>query len=109
MLVSLDSLIYLLPLIPVAGLLVGGRLPGATSFCYGAAVGVGYGLADGYLLSRPFLDSISHTMEFIGLLAAWLAVLTMAIVQLLRVSRPRAWVRRIAPRRPCAGCPRSAG
>ncbi len=108
-LVSLDSLIYLLPLIPVAGLLVGGRLPGATSFCYGAAIGVGYGLADGYLLSRPFLDSISHTMEFIGLLAAWLAVLTMAIVQLLRVSGPRAWVRRIAARRPVRWLPALGG
>ncbi len=108
-LVSLDSLIYLLPLIPLAGLLVGGRLPGATSFCYGVAVGTAYGLADGYLLSRPFLDSISHTMEFIGLLAAWLAVLTMAIVQLLRMSRPRAWVRRIAARRPVRWLPALGG
>jgi hypothetical protein len=109
LLVSLDSLIYLLPLIPVAGLLIGGRLPGAVSFCYGAAVGVAYGLADGYLLSRPFLDSIAHTMEFIGLLAAWLAVLTMATVQLLRVPRPRNWVRRVAARRPVRWLPALGG
>jgi len=109
LLVSLDSLIYLLPLIPVAGLLVGGRLKGSITFCYGVAIGVAYGLADGYLLSRPFLDSVAHTMEFIGLLAAWLAVLTMAVVQLLRVRRPRNWVRRVAARRPARWLPAFGG
>jgi hypothetical protein len=98
-LVSLSSLVYLLPVIPFAGLLVAARRPAAAPFCWGVVIGVAYGLADGYLLSRPFLESVSHSMEFLGLTAAWLIALTVATVQLLRVPSARAWLRRVSARR----------
>jgi hypothetical protein len=99
-LLSLDSLTYLLPVIPVAGVLVASRRPAAAPFSIGVVIGAGYGLADGYLLSRPFLDTVSHTMEFIGAIAVWLAALTIVIVQLRRLPSARAWTRRRMERRP---------
>jgi hypothetical protein len=104
-LVSLDSLVFLLPVIPFAGLLVAARRPAAAPFCGGVVIGVAYGLADGYLLSRPFLDGISHTTEFIGIVAVWLAALTITTVQLLRVPAARAWLRRLAARWPARVLP----
>jgi hypothetical protein len=104
-LVSLDSLVFLLPVIPFAGLLAVARRPATTPFCCGVVIGAGYGLADGYLLSRPFLDGVSHTTEFVGVTAVWLAALTITTVQLLRVPRARAWLRRLAARRPVRWLP----
>jgi hypothetical protein len=104
-LVSLSSLVYLLPVIPFAGLLIVARRAAAAPFCMGLVVGVGYGLADGYVLSRPFLDSVSHPMELVAIVAVWLAALTIATVQLLRVPGMRRWLRRLAARRPITGLP----
>jgi hypothetical protein len=109
LLVSLDALIYLLPVIPFAGLLLVTRRAGAAPFCGGVAAGVGYGLVDGYLLSRPFLDALSHPLSIIGIVAAWLAALTAVTVQLLRVPSARAWVTRLAARRPVRWLPALAG
>jgi hypothetical protein len=107
-LVSLDSLVMLLPVIPFAGLLLVARRPGATSFCIGVVVGAGYGLADGYLLSRPFLDSVSHPIEVVGLVAVWLAALTIVVVQLMRVPRVRRRLRRLAAGWPSRWLPAAA-
>lgn len=105
LLVSLDSLIYLLPLIPFGGLLLVARRPGAAPFCIGVVAGVSYGLVDGYVLSRPFLDALSHTMALIGIVAAWLIALTVTTVQLLRVPSARARVAALAARRPVRWLP----
>jgi hypothetical protein len=108
-LVSLDSLIYLLPVIPVAGLLVAARRAVGVPFCWGVVIGAGYGLADGYLLSRPFLDGVSHTMKLVGVIAVWLLALTIATVQLVRVRSARRWLRRLAARRPVRWLPGLGG
>ncbi|HMH91695.1 MAG TPA: hypothetical protein VK586_11515 [Streptosporangiaceae bacterium] len=100
LLVSLDSLIYLLPVIPFGGLLLVARRPGAAPFCLGVVLGAGYGLVDGYVLSRPFLDALSHNLALIGIIAAWLTALTAATVQLLRVPSARKRVAALAARRP---------
>jgi hypothetical protein len=104
-LVSLDSLVYLLPIIPFAGLLIAARRTTAAPFCYGVVIGTSYGFADAYLVSRPFLDSVSHSMEIIGVIAAWFFALTLATEELLRVPRARAFVRRLAGRRPVRWLP----
>jgi hypothetical protein len=104
-LVSLSSLVYLLPVIPFGGLLIVARRAAAAPFCMGAVIGVAYGLADGYVLSRPFLDSVSHPMELVAIVAVWLAALTIATVQVLRVPGARRWLRRLAARRPITGLP----
>jgi hypothetical protein len=105
LLVSVDALIYLLPLIPFGGLLLVARRPGAAPFCLGVVFGAGYGLVDGYVLSRPFLDALSHNMALIGIIAAWLTALTAATVQLLRVPSARARAAALAARRPARWLP----
>jgi hypothetical protein len=104
-LASLSSLVYLLPVIPFAGLLMVARRAAAAPFCLGAVIGVAYGLADGYLLSRPFLDSVSHQIQLVAIVAVWLAALTVATAQLLRVPSARRWLRRAAAWRPVRGLP----
>ncbi|HEU5419731.1 MAG TPA: hypothetical protein VFV41_18730 [Streptosporangiaceae bacterium] len=108
-LLSLNSLVYLLPVIPFAGLLIAARRPAAVPFCCGVLLGAAYGFADGYVLSRPFLDAQAHLMELIGIIAVWLAALTIATVQLLRVPRARARLRRIAGKRPARWLPAAGG
>ena len=108
-LVSLDALVYLLPAIPLAGLLVAARRPMAGPFCCGVALGAVCGFIDGYVLSRPFLDTQAHLLELIGVIAVWLVALTIATVQLLRIPRARAWVRKRALRRPARWLPALGG
>jgi hypothetical protein len=104
-LVDIGSLVYLLAVIPFAGVLVAGRRAIAFPFCVGVLVGTAYGIAGGYLLSRPFMDSLGLTLELTGLVAAWLAALTITVVQLLRVPRARAFARRMTGRRPLRWIP----
>ena len=104
-LVSADALVFLLPVIPVAGVLVAGRRAIAFPFCLGVVVCIAYGLADGYLLSRPFMDSVGPALELIALIAVWLTALTVIGVQALRLPRVRAWARRTAGRRPLRWLP----
>jgi hypothetical protein len=105
LLVSLDSLVYLLPVIPFGGLLLATRRPGAAPFCWGVGLGAGYGLLDGYVLSRPFMTALSRPLLLAGFIAAWLIALTAATVQLLRVPPARAWLARQAARRPVRWLP----
>jgi hypothetical protein len=95
-LLRIDALGYLLPAIPFAGLLVAGRRgTAAAAFLAGLAVGAGYGLADGFLLARPFLDSLRPRPELVGIVAAWLAAATLAATELAQARRFRAAVRRL--------------
>ncbi len=57
---SLDSVVYLLPVIPFGCVLAAGRRPEAATFLFGSAVGLCYGAASAYLLARPFLDTIGE-------------------------------------------------
>ncbi|HEY7011669.1 MAG TPA: hypothetical protein VH480_02860 [Streptosporangiaceae bacterium] len=84
-LVRVGALVDVLPAIPFVGLLVLGRTRTALAFCLGLVVGVGYALADGYLLARPFLESLRPVPELIGLIAAGLAAVTWAAVELARL------------------------
>jgi len=104
-LLSADALVFLLGVIPFAGVLAAGRRPIALPFCVGVVVGAGYGIADGYLLSRPFMDSLGFTLELIALAAVWLTALTIIGFQALRLPRVRAWARRTAGRRPVRWIP----
>jgi hypothetical protein len=104
-LADVGSLAFLLAVIPFAGALAAARKPAAVPFCCGVVLGTGAGLAGGYLLARPYLASIGTTMELVGIAAAWLIALTLAVVQLLRAPRVRAFVRRILARRPLRWLP----
>jgi hypothetical protein len=48
-----DALLYLLPVIPLSGVLLAGHRRQAPPFILGLVAGIAYGIADGYLGSRP--------------------------------------------------------
>ena len=108
-LVQAEGFLYLLPVIPFVGILVAGRRTQAVPLSAGLVVGVAYGLADGYLESRPYMDTIARPLQLVGLVAAGLAVLTAAWVLVLRRARLRRRVRKIAGMRPLRWLPEVAG
>jgi hypothetical protein len=105
-LVRLDGLYDVLPAIAFAGVLAARRISGAAvAFLIGLGVGVGYGLTDGYVLVRPLLSAERPLPEFIGLLAACFALLSLAWVQLLRVPGFGRFLRRLFARWPLRWLP----
>jgi hypothetical protein len=85
-LVRIDGLSDILPAVPFLGLLLAARRRQAIPFGVGLVIGVGYGLADGYLLSRPYLDLEAPSLRPLALGTAVLVVLTVIGVAL--TSRP---------------------
>ncbi len=78
--VRIDGLSDILPAVPFLGLLVAARRRQAAPFGVGLAIGVGYGLADGYLLSRPYLDLEAPSLRPLALITAAVVLLTVACV-----------------------------
>jgi hypothetical protein len=107
--VRFDGLLDVLPAIPFVGILVIRRSKSALPFCAGLAVGAAYGLADGYLLARPFVNSLRPMPELIGLIAAWLLAMTVAGVELLRLPGFRDGLRPVLARRPVRWLPDLCG
>jgi hypothetical protein len=107
--VRFDGLLDVLPAIPFAGILLARRSKTALPFCVGLAVGAAYGLADAYVLARPFVDALQPKPELIGLLAAWLVALTLAAVELLRLPGLRQGVRSLLAKRPLRWLPEVGG
>jgi hypothetical protein len=93
-LISLDSLLYLLPVIPFAAILIVGRRPQATPFLIGFVVGGIYGGLGAFLLDRAFVDTTGQTVAIAGVAAVWLLALCVIGGQLKRL----AYVRRVVPR-----------
>jgi hypothetical protein len=87
--ISLDALVCLLVVIPFGAALLGGRRPQAAPFLSGLAVGLSYGILCLYLLDRPLLDTVGHTVALACLAAVWLAAASIVAFQLPRVSRVR--------------------
>jgi hypothetical protein len=75
-LVRIDALSDILPAVPFLGLLLAARRRQGVPFGLGLAAGVGYGLAGGYLLSRPYLDLVGPSLRPLGLITAAVVVLT---------------------------------
>ncbi len=100
-LVRLDALSDILPAVPFLGLLLAARRQRrlALPFALGLLIGVGYGLADGYLRSRPYLDLEAPSLRPLALIAAAVALLTVAVLIIARIRPAAAWLRRwLAPR-----------
>jgi hypothetical protein len=107
-LVRIDGLSDLLPVLPFLGVMLAARRVQALPFGIGLVIGVGYGLADGYLLSRPYLDSLASSMRPLGVSAAGFAVVTIAATALASFRRVRGWLRRLFGRRPLRWLPAAA-
>jgi hypothetical protein len=78
--VRIDGLSDILPAVPFAGLLLAARRRQAIPFVVALVVGVGYGLADGYLLSRPYLDLEAPSLRPLALITAVVVLLTAVAV-----------------------------
>lgn len=102
---SLDSVVYLLPVIPFGCVLAAGRRPEAATFLFGSAVGLCYGAASAYLLARPFLDTIGEAAALAGIAAVWLVALSIIAFQLTRVVSVRRFVPQVLARRPLRWLP----
>jgi len=63
---------------------------------------VGYGLADGYLLSRPYLDLEAPSLRPLALITAVVVVLTVVAVALTAhpAAKTKPGPRRVPPRQP---------
>ena len=75
-LVRIDGLSDILPAVPLLGLLLAARRRQGIPFGLGLAAGIGYGLAGGYLLSRPYLDLTGPSLRPLGLITAVVVVVT---------------------------------
>jgi len=107
--VRIDGLLDVLPAIPFVGVLLVRRSAAVLAFCGGLALGAGYGLADGFLLARPFLDGLAPMPALIGLIAAWLAAMTLAGMELLRLPGLRVRLRKLLTARPLRWLPEAGG
>jgi hypothetical protein len=103
--VRIDGLLDVLPAIPFIGILVVRRSNAAIPFCIGLVIGAAYGLADAFLLARPLLDSLQPLPILIGLIAAWLATMTLVGVELLRLTGFPRILRPLLARRPMRWLP----
>ena len=65
-LARVDALVYLLPVIPFVGVLLAGTGARLCPFSLGFVAGVGYGLADGYLGSRPYMETLARLAAAAG-------------------------------------------
>jgi hypothetical protein len=89
--VRIDGLSDILPVIPFAGLLLIGRRPQAWPLLGGMLAGGLYGLADGVLLSRPYLAHISNSLyPLAGLTVVVVAGTALAVLVLRGRTLPAA-------------------
>jgi hypothetical protein len=79
-LVRIDGLSDILPAVPFLGVLLAARRRQAVPFGVALVVGVGYGLADGYLKSRPYLDLEAPSLRPLGYIVAATILATLAAV-----------------------------
>jgi hypothetical protein len=77
-LASTDALSGILPAVLFAGVLAVARRGQSIPLGLGLAVGVGYGLVGGYLLSRPYLDQQAASLLRLGLAVAVIVLLSLA-------------------------------
>jgi len=83
-LVSLASLVYLVPVIAAAAVLLAARRSVGVAFCIGIVVSTGYGAGAGFALAQPPAGPQAIPLRALGLDAAGLTLLTIAVVALLR-------------------------
>ncbi|GAA3760144.1 hypothetical protein HDA32_004801 [Spinactinospora alkalitolerans] len=95
--VRIDVLRDVLPVVGFLGLLLLARRGQAVPMLIGLAVGLGYGFTAGFVLSRPYLEYLSASLDPLLAVAAVVVVLTAAATALLwrrgvpRTDRP-AWL-----------------
>jgi hypothetical protein len=107
-LVRIDGLSDILPAVPFLGVLLAARRRQGIPFGIGLVIGVGYGLADGYILSRPYLDLEAPSLRPLALITGLVILLTLAGVLLTQNQKTLARLRRWLPRRIIRWLPEAA-
>jgi hypothetical protein len=102
---SLASLVYLVPAIVVAGILLVARRSAGIAFCVGVLVGTGYGIAAGFVLASPPSGPVARPLEVIALDAGGVVLLMVAVLLALRAARVRRFVRMAVAWRPVRWLP----
>ena len=108
LLIRIDGLSDLLPVIPFLGILLVSRRPQGIPFGIGLFIGAAYGFADGYLLSRPYLDAISPSLRPLAMIALGAIALTVIGMGVISAPRPRSWLRFLLGARPLRWLPEAA-
>jgi hypothetical protein len=80
LLVRIDGASDIVPLLPYCGLLLLGRRRQALPLLGGLIVGAIYGGVDGWVLSRPYVDSIGSSLHLLAVAAGAVLVVTVAVV-----------------------------
>jgi hypothetical protein len=86
--VRIDGLSDILPAVPFLGVLLAARSRRAIPFGLALIAGVGYGLADGYLKSRPYLDLEAPSLRPLGYIVA--ATLGATVILVVVTASPAA-------------------
>ncbi len=107
-LVRIDGLSDILPAVPFLGVLLAARRRQAVPFGVALVIGVGYGLADGYLKSRPYLDLEAPSLRPLALIVAATIVATLAGVAVTRSQRARNAAKRLRTTRVVRWLPAAA-
>jgi len=107
-LVRVDALSDILPAVPFLGVLLAARRRQAVPFGAGLVIGVGYGLADGYLKSRPYLDLEAPSLRPLALIVAATVLATLAGVGVTLSPRARKTAQRLLRTRAVRWLPAAA-
>ncbi len=94
-LVRIDGLSDILPAVPFLGVLLAARRRQAVPFGVALVIGVGYGLADGYYKSRPYLDLEAPSLRPLGYIVAATIVATAAGIAITASARARDTAKRL--------------
>jgi hypothetical protein len=93
--VRIDGLSDILPAVPFLGVLLAARRRQAVPFGVALVVGVGYGLADGYLKSRPYLDLEAPSLRPLGYIVALTIVATAVGIAITASQKARDTAKRL--------------
>ena len=107
-LVRIDGLSDILPAVPFLGVLLAARRRQAVPFGVALVVGVGYGLADGYLKSRPYLDLEAPSLRPLGYIVAITVVATVAGIAITASQKARGTAKRLLETRTARYLPAAA-
>ena len=106
--VRIDGLSDILPAVPFLGVLLAARRRQAVPFGVALVIGVGYGLADGYLKSRPYLDLEAPSLRPLGYIVAATIVATAAGIAITASQKARGTARRLLETRTARYLPAAA-
>jgi len=107
--VRVDGLSDILPAVPFLGVLLAARRRQAVPFGVALVIGVGYGLADGYLKSRPYLDLEAPSLRPLAFIVAVTIVATAVGIAITASQKARNAAKRILATRTAHYLPVAAG